>query len=165
MDTFKNLVLESNKHYRLADHIANITYPLIKDSKLLLSMLDNIDKCVKYALDAFIYYEKINDRISVFPEDLPTKLHVFSKTAAIRHNVNGFQILVREINELLSKHKESPVEFIKDNKLYMYNREYKARTLDIKDIKLYLLKAKPFIVQLNSIYRQNEPDRRSQGRN
>jgi len=164
METFKNLVLETNKHYRLADHIANVTYPLIKDSRLLLSMLDNLDKCVKCALDAFLYYEKLNDRISVFPEDLAIKLQVFSKTAAIRHNVNGFQILVREITETLTKHKESPVEFIKDNRLYMYNREYKARTLDIKDVKLYLLKAKPFIVQLNNIYRQHEHDRRSQGR-
>lgn len=164
MDSFKNLVLETNKHYRLADHIANVTYPLIKDSRLLLSMLDNLDKCVRCALDAFLYYEKINDKISVFPEELPIKLQVFSKTAAIRHNVNGFQILIREITETLTKHKESPVEFIKDNRLYMYNREYKARTLDIKDVKLYLLKAKPFIVQLNNIYRQYEHDRRSQGR-
>lgn len=164
METFKNLVLETNRHYRLADHITNVTYPLLKDSRLLLSMIDNLDKCVKCALDAYIYIEKINNRISVFPTDLPTKLHVFSKTAAIRHNVNGFQILIREIDEITNKHKESPVEFIKDNKLYMYNREYKARTLDIKDIKLYLLKTKPFIVQLNNIYRQNELDRRSQGR-
>lgn len=161
MDALKNLVLESNKHYRLADHITNVTYPLIKDSRLMLSMLDNIDKCVKYALDGFLYCEKMHDRISVFPEDLPTKLNVFSKTAAIRYNVNGFQILIREINEIVNKHKESPVEFIKDKRLYIYNKEYKARTLDIKDIKLYLLKVKPFIVQLNNIYRQYEHDRRS----
>lgn len=161
MQTFKNLILEANKHLRLADHMTYVTYPMIKDTKLLLSIIDNLDKALKKALDAYLYYERLYKRISFFPEDFNTKIDIFQRSSAIRYNLRQYPPLIKEINFIIKKHKESPVEFIKGDKLVICNGDYRMKVLQVNDVKNYLSKAKPFISQLSNILKEDEIDRRS----
>ncbi len=161
MEVFQKLVLEANRHLRLADHMAYVTYPMLKDAKLLLSILDNIDKSLKRALDAYLYYERLYKRISFFPEDFNTKIDLFQRSAGVRYNLRSYPILIKELHFILKKHKESPVEFVKGEKLIICNGDYRMKVLQITDIKNYLGKAKPFILRLNNILKEDGLNRRS----
>jgi hypothetical protein len=161
MQGFKNLVLEANKHLRLADHMTYVTYPMLKDTKILISILDNLKKSLNKALDAYLYYERLYKRISFSPKDFTTKIDVFQRSAAIRYNLKQYPQLIKEINFIIKKHKESPVEFSKGDKLVICNGNYKMKILQIKDVKDYLSKAKPFILKLSNILKEDEIDRRS----
>jgi len=164
MQTFKNLVLEANKHLRLADHMAYVTYPMLKDTKLLISVMDNLDKSLKKALDAYLYYERLYKRISFFPEDLNSKLDVFERSAAIRYDLKSYTQLIRDVHHIMQKHRESPVEFVKNGKLVICYEDYKFKVLEFSDVKIYITKAKPFIFQLSDIIKKDEFNRRGLGR-
>ena len=160
MEEFRNLVLEANRKLRLADHMAYITYPMLKETKLLLTVLDNLDKSLKAALNAYLYYERLYKRISPYPEDLKTKLDIFERSAAKRYNLQNYSKLIIEIHNILKKHKESPVAFVKKDKLVICNRDYRMKVLEISDVKNYLSKAKPFILRLSNIQKENNANTR-----
>ncbi len=160
METFRNLVLQANKYFKLADHIAYITYPMLKDAKLLLTIIDNLNKSLQTALDAYLYYERLYKRVSNNPKDLRSKLEIFERSAGKRYNLQDYQKLIKEVHEIIKKHKESPVEFIKKDKLVICTEDYRTKVLQIEDAKNYLAKAKPFILKLNNILKEDELTRR-----
>jgi hypothetical protein len=162
MEEFRKLVLEANRKLRLADHMAYITYPMLKETKLLLTVLDNLDKSLKASLNAYLHYERLYKRISPYPDDLKTKLEIFERGPAKRYNLQNYSKLIIEVNNILKKHKESPMAFVKKDKLVICNRDYRMKVLEIADAKNYLAKAKPFILMLSNILKENDADTRRQ---
>jgi len=47
MEKFRNLVIEANKHFKVADHMTYVSYNLIKDLKILLNIVNNLDKSMR----------------------------------------------------------------------------------------------------------------------
>jgi hypothetical protein len=160
MQKFNNLVLEANRKLKLADHMAYVTYPLLKETKLLLTILNNVNKSLLLALDAYLYYDYLYKRISYLPDNLKEKLDIFERSSAKRYELHGYKELILEINELLKKHKESPVSFVKKDKLVICSKNYKIKTLELEDAKTYLSKAKPFILRLHNILKQEHANKR-----
>ena len=160
MEEFKSLVLEANRKLRLADHMAYVTYPMLKETKLLLTILDNIDKSLKVALNAYLHYERLYKRISYNPDDLKSKLELFDRSAARRYNLPGYTKLILEVHLILKKHKEASVAFVKKDKLVICNGNYRMKVLEVADVKNYLSKAKPFISRLSNILKENHANSR-----
>ncbi len=156
MEEFKNLVLEANKKLQIADHMAYITYPMLKETKLLLTILENLDRSLKAALNAYLHYERLYKRISPYPDHLKTKLEVFERGPARRYSLQNYSRLIIEIHNILQKYKESPVSFTKKEKLVICNGDYRMKVLEISDAKNYLAKAKPFILRLSNILKEND---------
>ena len=100
MQEFRNLVLEAHRKLRLADHMAYITYPMLKETKLLLTILDNLDKSLKLSLNAYLYYERLYKRISIYPDDFKTKLDLFERGPAKRYNLENYSKLIIEIHNI-----------------------------------------------------------------
>ena len=138
MQKFNNLVLEASKKLKLADHMIYVTYPLLKETKLLLSIVESINKSLKIALDAYLYYDYLYKRISYIPITLKEKLDIFERSSARRYNLENYSKLILEIDEILRKHKEAPVAFAKKDKLVICSQNYKIRTLEVDDAKNYL---------------------------
>jgi hypothetical protein len=161
MQKFNDLVLEASKKLRLADHMTYVTYPLLKETKLLLTIIERINKSLTTALDAYLYYDYLYKRISYMPDNLREKLDVFERSSAKRYNLQGYSSLILEINEILKKHKEAPVAFTKKDKLVICSQNYKIKTLELEDAKNYLSKAKLFILRLHNILKQEHANKRS----
>jgi len=160
MQKFYDLVLEASKKLRLADHMTYVTYPLLKETKLLLSIIESISKSLTISLDAYLYYDHMYKRISYIPDNLREKLDIFERSSARRYNLQGYSKLILEINEILRKHKEAPVSFAKNDKLIICSQNYKIKTLEVEDAKNYLSKAKPFILRLRNILKQEHANKR-----
>lgn len=156
MEKFKELVLEANKHLRNADHMLYMTYPLIKDVKLLVNVASNINKALRTCVFAFLYYDWVYKRIINVPTNFDERLDLFKRFSTKRYGFDLGDIqFIKEISEIMEKHKQSPVEFVKDNKFVICYNQYKIKTLDYDTIKSYFLKAKPFIVKLNNILKDD----------
>ena len=91
-----------------------------------------------------------------------TKLEIFERGPAKRYNLQNYSKLIIEVNNILKKHKESPMAFVKKDKLVICNRDYRMKVLEIADAKNYLAKAKPFILMLSNILKENDADTRRQ---
>jgi len=157
MEKFKELVFISSKYLKNADHMLYMTYPLVKDVKLLITISNNIDKAVKLSIMAFLRYDWLYKRIVKIPDDFDARLDLFKKISVNRY---GFKLsdidFAKEIDEIMVKHRQSPVEFIKNDKFVISYNTYKLKSIGYEDVKGYVLKAKPFILRLNNILR-NDP--------
>ena len=157
MEKFRNLVLEANKTLRLADHMLYVTYPLMKDNKLLIHIVKNIDNSLKSSIDAFIRYDLVYKRIRADPQSFVEKLHIFSKISSQRYGFKQEDFeFIEEVRELIEKHKKSPIEFVRGNKLIITYSNFKTKILTVDSVKDIISKAKPFIVKLNNILKKDE---------
>ena len=51
---------------KVADHIISVTYPLVKDPKLLLGVLENIHSALMHCISAILEYDRLFKRIPPF---------------------------------------------------------------------------------------------------
>ena len=154
MEKLKSLAFEANKSLRLADHLLHVTYPLTKDIKLLVSILSSINKSMKFSIDAFIRYDQIYKRVRSDPDTYKEKLRLFSKISSIRYGFlqSDFDFL-EEIDDIIKKHKESPMEFPRKDKFVICYNDYKTKELTLEYVKNGFVKAKSFIVKFGQVLR------------
>jgi len=152
MKKFNNLVIDANKALKLADNMTYVTYPLLKDKKLLMPILENINKSITLSISAFIRYDLLYKRINSTPEKFNEKLNLFYNTSFVRYSFNEEDLsFIKSLNNLIKKHKESPIEIIRGEKFIICSEDYRTEIITLDLIKKMILKAKPFIFKLNRI--------------
>jgi hypothetical protein len=156
MEKFLQLVKESNRTFETADHLAYVTYPLVNDNKLILSIAENLFKALTTGMDAILYYDRLYKRIMHLPIDFNSKLEVFKESCLPRYSI-GREIIpiFNELAEILDARNKSSMEFPRRNKFIICSNDYKLKSLTISKIKEQINVSKPFMNKLNTIYNQN----------
>lgn len=158
MEKFQAHRDEAIKKLKLADHMLSITYQLVQDPKLLLAVIDNIYKALDNGISSVLEYDRLFKRIPPFPENsFEGKLSMFRNKCMPRYNIRKEYIdLIKEVQDVISNHKNSPVEFARKDKFVICSDNYKMKTVSIPEIKKYIAQAKLFIVDMSSIVGKNE---------
>lgn len=112
-----------------AEHILTQTYPLIKDPKILIGVLENI-------------YYAINDIITCMLEERNQNLSDEEKFEIFKIKYSKYTEFVKEIKTLWKNKKECPIEFVKNEKLHLCSNEYEIRIISENEMKRYLSNAK-----------------------
>ena len=63
MEQFHQMIQEANKYFTIADHLAYVTYPVVKEIKLTLTIAQNLYNAMTKVIDAIILYERFYKRI------------------------------------------------------------------------------------------------------
>lgn len=136
---------EAIKNIKVADHILNMTYPLVKDPKLLKLVLNNIYKALYNTIAMLLYYERYYKKIPAFSENYDAMVEV-CKDVFKRYNVSkGYIGFLHQIKEMLDIQKNSEIEFVRKEKIFFSSNNYDLKKLTIEEIKDYNEKAKLFI--------------------
>lgn len=153
MELFQQLLEEANKTFRIADHLTNVTFPLIKDIKLIITITENLDKTLTNGLNALLQYEFLYKRISGVPKDFKDKLDIFKSHCLLRYTSIAREsiLLINDVKSLVEHRKNSPVEFIKSGKFVMCTSDYKMRIINYDKIKNFVSQAKDLMLKLNII--------------
>jgi len=152
MEKLKVLLDEANKSIKSASHMLYVTYPLVKDTKLFMGILENINKALQLSMNALLYYERMYKRINPFHDNFNVKLDVFRRVVSRRYNIsNDVPNLIMEINEIIRNRKAAPIEIAKKTEFVICDKEYRTRALKHEELKNYFLKAKVFILQTSNI--------------
>ncbi len=152
MELYQQLLEDANKSFKTADHLTHVTFPLIKDIKLIITITENLDKTLTNALNALLQYEFLYKRIYGVPRDFNEKVEIFKSHCIPKYNIaRGTLLLISEIKNLVEHRKNSPVEFVKSGKLVMCTNDYKMRILNYDKVKNYALQTKDLISKLNVI--------------
>jgi hypothetical protein len=139
----------AKKKYLVADHILTMTYPLVKDSKLLLVSLDNIFLVYTNCMAALLAKE---NKLSAISNTFEYKFTIYKRIFEDKFKLNKeYSMTMREIKTIILEHKKSPVEFSRNNNLVICMEDYRMRELTYPLIKEYLHKAKLFIGEITSI--------------
>tara|TARA_Y100000310_G_scaffold255534_1_gene263014 strand:+ start:7241 stop:7726 length:486 start_codon:yes stop_codon:yes gene_type:complete len=157
MEKFQELRDAANKKLQLADHILTMTYPLVKDPKLLLSVVENLFLAFTYAMSSLLYYERLFKRIPPFPDDFKSKFEIFKDKCISKHSLDReYPKIIQDIKEIIVAHKKSPIEFSRHESLIICNGDYRTRTISADLIKDYVAKAKLFIKSVSTIVSKDE---------
>jgi len=153
MRTVFTLVQKANKHFKTADHLIYITYPLIQDTRIIITTTENLYKALVNAMDAVLSYDRLYKRISMVPEDFESRFNIFKTNCAKRYNIDRQHILlINDLRAIVEHRKKSPVEFVRRDKFIIANGSYRMKTLTYEKVKGYVNAAKPFIVKINKLF-------------
>ena len=152
MEKFQESLLKAKKSIHLADHMVFVTYKLINDPRLLLSAIKNIFNSLQYTIDSLLNHERVFKRIPAYPENFGSKFIILKNHCIDRLNLNqSYLYLIKDINTLLTDHKNSPVEFSRKDRFIICSSNYRTKSISLKEIKEYLSRSKLFIKDVETI--------------
>ena len=145
MEKFLENVQEAEKNLRTIDHIVYVTFPLIKDKRLLLKVIQDIKGVVTHCITSILQYEYLYKRISLH-RDSRENFKTFTEKCAVKYNISKEEIrLFMELAGFVEKHKASPFEFVKEEKIVILSENSKPTTLTLGKTKEFLIMAKDIL--------------------
>ncbi len=135
-----NYLNKSLTHINTAEHLA-LTYKLVKDKKLLLKVLEEIQNSIISSLNSLnksILFARV-----IKPENRKKIIKILKKSYFSYEEINQV-IKILDIND---KHKKSAIEFTRKEKIVIMMDNLKILTLDINEIKEYIKLAKKLYIK------------------
>lgn len=138
MEKFLENLEKAEKTIQTAGHLTYVTYPLIKDKKLFLKILTEIKNAIASCINSILQYEYLYKRITLY-SDPKSNFRTFTEKCAPRWNITKEDInLILELFEIVEKHKASPFEFVKDEKVVILSEDLSHKTITIEKTKEFL---------------------------
>lgn len=157
MEEFQLARNKANEKLKLADHMLTQTYPLIKDPKLLVAVIENIFLALTNGMASVLYYERTFKNIPQFVDNFENKFKLFKEKCVPKYNLsNGYTDLIAEIKEAVLAHRKSPIEFARKNNFVICSDNYKLKTITIEQIKKHIDLTKTFLKETSLIVGKNE---------
>lgn len=139
-----------------ADHMLYMTYPLVKEKRLLLKILSEIYIVGVSIVNAILQYEYFYKRINLY-KNARENFYVFKNKCAPRYSISNEQIeKILEIFDLAEKHKTSPFEFVRNNKVVIMTNALHTDTITIEKMKNYIFLCKDLLRKAETIIRSRK---------
>lgn len=145
------------KNLKVADYMTFMTYPLVKDNRLLLAIMENIFLALTNSMGAILHYDRLFKRVPPFSDTYESKYNLFRERCVQKYNLSSEYLkLMEEVKEIILQHKKSPVEFTRKDAFVICSDNYKIRTITIEKIKDYISKTKRFVKDMQTITSKDE---------
>jgi len=136
---------EAKKTLRIADHMIYITYPVLKENRLLVKVLEEIHLAVQKTVEMILKHEYDMKRVKIY-SDPKLNFTIFEQKCAFRYNLTSGELAgIKQIIELFNYHKSSPVEFVRQNKFIMMSDDLRTESITQQKLKGLLSIAKEVI--------------------
>ncbi len=156
MKEFTDLIKKANTSFRIADHLTSTTFPLVKDLKISITIIKNLNHSLNSAMEALLFLERAFKRIPQYENNFKSKFLIFKEKIAPKYNLTEFLPLILELQSIIHLHNTSEIEFIRKDKFIITTNTFKTRTITIEKIKNYISESRPFINKLNKILLEHE---------
>ena len=150
MERYDGLRDVARKKIQIADHMLTMTYPFVKDPKILLAVLENVFLAMINSMGSILHFERTYKKIPPFQDTFVSKFNLFKQKCAPKFNIERHYLnTIQELREVIKEHRDSPIEFSRKDSFVICTNEYDLRTITLDSIKGYISSAKSF-VELNS---------------
>lgn len=155
MQKFVEYLLEAERKTKAIDHMLYVTFPLIKDKKLLLKILSESKIVIADCINSILQYEYINKRIEL-TKDPKTNFKLFKEKCSKRYNITEQEIkLILDLFEIIEIYKKSYFDFPRDDKIIIISENMQYKDLPFEKIKEFLLLTKDILKKTkNNIQRK-----------
>lgn len=140
MDSCEDLIDKAHRSLKVARHMIEKTYPMVDDPKLILAVAGDIYDAVLNSMTAVV----LNNG-EVITDNFQSRFDSFKRVATgygFTHEDNG---LIAELDELITAHRESPVEFPRKDHFIICDDKYDFMKISLEDTKKYLFRATLFV--------------------
>jgi hypothetical protein len=149
MEKFAECVSEAHKKLVFSKYLLEKTYPMVQDPKMLLSVISNIYYSLRLALLGVLYFELFFKRVKPFSDDLNEQICIFEDFCVERYpKLSCFSKELSSIQKIIDAHKDSSVEFAKNEEVRMFDENYHTTILSYSDVSNHISNAKVFIDSL-----------------
>ncbi|MCB9358395.1 hypothetical protein H6503_00530 [Candidatus Woesearchaeota archaeon] len=146
MEKYIELREKALSNLKQANHGISFTYPLIKENKVLLNIVNHLFLACTNNMASILAYEMTYKRIDPFEDNFESKLRIFKNSILERYNLDQIYVkLMRDFKEIIIAHNESPIEFSRGNKFIICNDNYELKEITIDSLKKAADKTKVFI--------------------
>lgn len=156
MEKFQSARNEALTKIKAADHMLTQTYNSLKDTRILVSVLTNLWEGAENAMEAILHYDRAFHKIPPFHDNFGSKLLLFKNTSASIHSLQNFVPFLNQVNEIFEGHKNSPVEFSRQDSFVICDDSYRMKIVTAKDLKGFIDEAKRFYTEAAKITSENE---------
>jgi hypothetical protein len=117
MEKFQEARERAKKNIAVADHMLSVTFPLVKDTKLLLAIIENIFLAYTNSIAAILHHERLFKNIPPFQETFESKFNMFREMCSSKYKIDkSYLTEIQDIKDIITEHKKSPVEFKRGDK-------------------------------------------------
>ncbi|MBR9679308.1 MAG: hypothetical protein GON13_03500 [Nanoarchaeota archaeon] len=152
MDIWEELA-EARKELKLADHMVYVTYKLLNDRKIMLSVARHINSALNNTIFAFLKNELRFKRIYHLPENEHLRLKYFLRDYSEQFALNfeGEEMIIKLDN--LRSMKSGGYNIQEGSVIHIVNGCLRVETLSVNMIKKYLSNARELINNIEKLVR------------
>ncbi len=155
MEEFQKLAIEANKSFQIADHLAYVTYPFVKDTRLIANITENLYNALINAMNSILHYDKLYKRIFSLPDNFELRFNLFKTRSAPRYNLDKLNLsIIRDLKMIVDARKRSSMEFTRKNQYYIAYNNFSMQSISLEKIKKYLSETRLLIEKVNEITSQ-----------
>jgi hypothetical protein len=111
MQNLLNNLEEASRIIKSVDHMLYVTYPLIKEPKLFIKLLEQTHKATKKIISSILEYEYLFRRVTLF-NDIQRNFKNFQEKCAPRYNITEQELTkLKELFQLIEHHTQATTEF------------------------------------------------------
>jgi hypothetical protein len=157
MEKLNEFSQKASKSFQAADHMVNVTHPVVKDPKVLLLAITHLNNAFENAISALIYYDYHFKRIPNFPNDFGDKLDIFRRYTCTKYNIPRETVqTILDVKSIYQDHKSSEIEFRRRNNFVIASKNYRLRTINSEKLKRFLVLAKPLLTKVFEVKKLND---------
>lgn len=155
MEKFLQFLQDAEKNIRTLDHLIYVTFPVVKDKRLLLKIIIETKTAITDCINAILQYEYLFKRIKLYNQP-QTNLKTFIEKSSKRYNITNREIkLILELFKLTEAHKKSPMEFVREGKIVIMSEKFQPHTITIEKTKEFLAIAKSILSKTKKTFKNN----------
>ena len=152
MSDYLDFLKKARKNLHVADYMLTQTYPLVKYTKLLLAVMENLFLALSNTMDSLLYFERERKSIPPFHNSFDSRFNTFKLKLVGKHNLNKDHLnLIQDIKALISSHKNSPVEFVRQDKFVICSEEYDMKSISVEQMRSFIQRSRSFLEDVNKI--------------
>ena len=152
MTDYLDYLKKARKNLHVADYMLTQTYPLVKDTKLLLAVMENLFLAMSNTMDSLLFYEREMKSIPPFHNSFESRFNTFKLKLVGKYGIDKEYLnLIHDIKSLISSHKSSPVEFIRQDKFVICSEEYDLKSISVEQMRSFIQRSRSFIETVNKI--------------
>ncbi|MBI2668400.1 hypothetical protein HYX14_01020 [Candidatus Woesearchaeota archaeon] len=129
--------MKAHQQLAVAKHLVGVSYPLLKDQKLLIGAVHNLFSAINLALEAILQQDG-----HFVPDSFESRYALFTSKHKAKKEHLELLLTIKELHDL---HKNSAVDFPRHGSLVMCTEDYRLRTLAVKDVEEYVHRTEEFL--------------------
>jgi hypothetical protein len=136
---------DAKRMIKIADHMIYVTFPILKENRLLIRILEQINNAIFTIVNTIMQHEYAYKRIKIY-NDTRINLETFESKCAVRYGIAKEYIEgIKQVLLLMEKHKKSPMEFVRQNKFIIMSENLETDNVTVDRLKFFLAIAKDLL--------------------
>lgn len=143
------LVKDARRRLDVADHFMFVTYPMVKETKMLKTIMEHVAQSVFTAMQALLEYERKEKRIIHLSGNFYADLDLFRRDVAPRYKFTPKDYsLVQELKSFAYSKKKSHMEFVRGDKYVFTFEDFSMKVLNQEKVKKLIEAANAFVTKV-----------------